>query len=116
MDPPEEGSDEHIAGFIMNKLYSHGCWQKRGKRPRKHHSITDIKKGYPKHFRGKFEKIINNLKKDDLLVIFSHGGDREHHICAILERDALVRGIELANQFRMSEILPLWDDELEEIL
>jgi len=116
MDTPDEGSDEHIAGFIMNKLYAHGCWQKRGKKPRKHHSITNVKKGYPKRYRGKFDKILSDLQKNELVNMFPHRGDKEHHVCAILERDVLERGIEIANQFRISEDLPLWDNELNEIL
>lgn len=110
------GTSEHIAGFIMSKLYHHGCWQKRGKPPRKHHSITNIKKGYPKSHRGKFTKILKQLQRKGLINMFPHTGNGEHHVCAILERDILPRGIEIANKWRVSEGLPPWSNEFDELL
>lgn len=100
----------------MNKLYFHGCWQKRGKPPKKHHSITNIKKSYPKSHLDRFEKVLKSLQKQGLINIFPHSGDRELHVCAILEGDVLVKGITIANRYRDAVGLPLWDHEFNELI
>jgi len=109
-------SHEHIAVFIMSKPYHHGCWQKRGSQPRKHHSLTNIKKGYPKSHRGKFEKTLKQLQKDGLINIFPHTGNGEPHVCAILEHDTLNKGIAIANKWRTAEGLPPWSNEFKELI
>ena len=56
----------------MNKCYEHHCWVKPGGQPKKHYNITNIKKGYDKTHWGKFQKNIDKLQKEDLLITFPH--------------------------------------------
>jgi len=98
----------------MNKCYEHHCWVKPRGRPRKHYSRTNIKKGYDKTHWGKFNKIIDELKKERVLYLFPHGD--ELHCCAILDNAAIIRGIEIANKFRVSEGLPEFPAALKELL
>ena len=112
---PKEGEDAHIRGFIMSKLYHMKCWVKPHGNPRRHHSLTNIKKGYPKHHRGsKFDKNLSRLAKERLIYIFPHG--TEHHCCAILDHEAIHQGIQIANQYRLAEGIPAWGNEFEELL
>ena len=48
--------------------------------------------------------------------MFPHSGDRELHVCAILEKDTLDEGIAIANRYRESVGLPLWDKEFNELV
>ena len=108
------GDDEHIQGFILSKLFSHGCWIKPGSQPGKHHSVTNIKKGYPKNYRGKFDKQLKRLRRRGLIHMFPHGD--ELHVCAILDDEVLEDSLSLCNMWRMAEGLPELDEELREIL
>jgi len=109
-----EGDDLHIQGFVISKLISRGCWVKLGGQPRKHISKTNVKKGYPKHHRGKFEKQLKILKQKGLIYMFPHGD--ELHVCAVLDDKILDRSLSLCNRWRKAEGLPELDEELREIL
>ena len=116
LSPLKRGDEAHIQGFILNKLYSLKAWVKPGGSPHRHHSITNIKKGYPKNHRGKFDKILKNMQKDGLLQLFPHSGNGELHVCAILMKDVIIMGLEIANKYRVCEGLPPLDVEFREVL
>lgn len=98
----------------MSKLITHGCCMHRGGAPQRHHSFTNMKKGYPKEHRGKFDKILKRLERDGLVYIFPHSG--ENHVSAIIDKDVIVRTLEVANRFRSAEKLPQWNREFKEDL
>ena len=116
MSDLERGSEEHIRGFILSKLYYHGRVTHRGGKIRGHHSITNIKKGYRKEHRGKFDKILRKLRNEGLLILFPHSGDRDLHVSAVIDDDAIEKGLEIANKFRIAEGLPPLNREFREIL
>ena len=109
------GDDEHIKGFIMNKVYSFRAWVKPGGRPHRHHSTINLQKGYPKHHRGKFNNLIKELNRNRLIHLFPHHGNGLH-ASALLSKQAVSEGIRLANGFRVSVGLPPWDESFREIL
>ncbi len=73
-------------------------------------------KSYPKAHLGDFEKTLKTLQKNGLLNMFPHSGDREPHVCAILEHDTLQEGIKTANRYREAVNLPPWDNEFNELV
>ena len=87
-----------------------------GEQPHRHHSMTNIKKGYDRTHWGKFRKIIKNLRSEGLLYIFPHKGDGEPHVCAILDDALIKKGIGIANIWRVAEGLIKFPKELEELL
>lgn len=111
----KRGSTEHIRGFLLNKLFNHGCVIRSGGQPRGHHSITNMKKGYPKEHRGKFEKILQKMKREGLLVLFPHSGDGELHVSAVIDDEIIEKSIEISNTYREAESLPPWNREFEEV-
>jgi len=116
MDLPQKGEDEHILGFILNKLYLGRYWVKPGKKPKKHTSVKNIPKSYPAEFRGKFSKNLNWLVKKGLVSRFPHSGDRERHVCAVLDPNAQEIGLPICNKYRLSVGLPELDDRFKEII
>ena len=116
MSDLKRGTKEHIRGFILSKLYYHGCVTRYGGKIRGHHSITNVKKGYRKDHRGKFDKILRKLKNEGLIILFPHSGDRDLHVSAVIDDDKIEKGLEIANKFRISEGLPPLNKELKEIL
>jgi len=111
-----EGDPEHIRGFILNKLYTLRCWVRPGGRPRGHISLSDLPKGYPKRFRGLFPKQVDILRRMGLVVTFPHAGDAEPHISAVLDPEALERGLEICNAYRESVGLPPLNRSLRELI
>lgn len=111
----QPGDSSHIQGFILTKLYCDGCWAHPGKRPKKHYSKTDLPKGYPKHFRGRFEKEIKALKKMHLIMEFPHSGDGELHYCAIRDDSLISVGLPICNSYRTAVALPPLDKEFKDI-
>ena len=107
----EEGHQTHIKGFIMYKLYW-GCYfAKPGKKHHgKHMNIKSLPKGYRNQHRGKFPKLIEDLRKEGLILVFPSCG--EHHVCAVLDSDLVDIGLQLANVYLQSVGLPLLPDKL----
>lgn len=105
------GDDIHIKGYIMNKLYIGRYLGKLGKKHHgKHTNIDNLPKGYPPEHRGKFKKLINQLKKANLIIIFPSCG--EEHTCAVLDPDALESGVKFANAYLISVGLPPLPEKL----
>lgn len=115
MSQSREGDDDHIRGFILNKLYIGHYWIKPRKRPRRHTSVKNIPKGYTLKYRGTFPGHIDWLRRNGLVTCFPHHGDSEHHICAILDDNTIDRGLEICNKYRLSVGLPDLDDQFREI-
>ena len=113
MDPTklEEGHPEHIKGFILNKLYVSGYFAKQGKKHHgKHTNVKNLPKGYPNKYRGSFSKIVKELKKAGLILVFPSTG--EYHVCAILDPNLVDVGLKLVNAYRLSVGLPTLPDKL----
>ena len=102
MSQPQEGDDDHIRGFILNKLYIGRYWAKPGKEPRRHTSVKNMPKGYPPKFRGDFKKNIEWLRRKGFVLCFPHSGDKEHHICAILDKSIIDEGLKICNGYRLA--------------
>ena len=110
----KKGDDRHIKGFILNKLYLGGYLCKLGKKHHgKHTSIRNLPKGYALKHRGKFSKIISELKRDGFIVVFPSVGEK--HVCAVLHPEKIESGLMIVNAFREAvELLPL-DKRFREI-
>ncbi len=75
---------EHIAGFILNKLYEMKLFGRTGNVSHgRHTSVDNLPKGYALKFRGIFPDVIKRLKKRKLIIIFPSNG--EYHVCANLD-------------------------------
>jgi hypothetical protein len=101
----KEGDERHIKGFVLNKLYLGGYYGK------KHIDVDDIPKGYPLEHRGKFSKLVNELKKEGFINVFPHGSKKKAY--AIWESIDL--GLTLCNAFRESVNLPPLNKKFREI-
>jgi len=111
----EEGQDNHIKGFILNKLYLGGYFCKRGRKHHgKHTSVKNLPKGYPSAHRGNFRKIIKEMRRSGLIMVFPSGSDK--HVCVSRNPDKINDGIRLCNEYRESVDLPPLDKEFHEIL
>ena len=112
--PPAVGDDEHIKGFILNKLYEGHYFGRSGaRRHGRHTSVDNLPKGYEPKFRGKFPRIVGEMKKGstELIIVFpSTGGE---HVCANL--DQVERGLEICNRYRQSVGLHLLDRSFREV-
>lgn len=103
----KEGDPEHVRGYILYKLYWYlHSWVIPGKDPKRHYPLTDMKKGYPKQWWGRFDKEFKELRREGLVHIFSHIGGGEDHICAVKAEDAVVRGLVCINKYLASEKMP----------
>jgi len=105
---PKEGDDQHIRGFILNKLYLGGYFGK------KHTDVDNMPKGYPPEYRGKFPKIIKELKRDGYVTVFPHGSEK--HIFAISSSEKIDSGILICNTYRESVGLPPLNKKFREII
>jgi hypothetical protein len=76
------GDDNHIKGFILNKLFILRCFSREGKH-NKHIPEQNVPKNYDRKFRGKFKKNIKELKKEGIIYRFraKTGRDTSYHIC-----------------------------------
>jgi hypothetical protein len=103
-----------IAGFILNKLYLGHYFAKPGNfKHGRHTEVDNMPKGYdPKH-HGQFKKIINDLKKQGLVLVFK--STKSEHICAILTDEAVGRGLKLCNKYRNLVALPELDKQFKEL-
>ncbi|HUS88507.1 MAG TPA: hypothetical protein VMW91_03910 [Desulfosporosinus sp.] len=111
----EEGQETHIKGFIMNKLYLGGFFAGKGKKHHgKHTSVKNLPKGYPPKYRHRFSRVVKDLKKAGLIIIFPSCG--ENHVCAVLDPELVDIGLQIANAFRQSAGLPLLPDKLTKAL
>lgn len=110
----KEGDDDHIKGFIINKLYLDGCWIRPGGKHGKHTSIDNLPKGYSPRYRGKFKGIIKELKKEGLICPYP--STKEEHICAVLNPALIDVGLRLCNAYRKAVGLPPLDQGFREIL
>ena len=114
MSLPKIGDDAHIRGFILTKLYFSRLWVKPGNNPRGHTSISNIPKGYPPKYRGEFKKNIDWLRRKGLVVRFPHSGDSEQHICAVLDKSIIEKGLEICNKYLQSVGRPPLNNQLKE--
>ena len=111
----KEGDDDHIKGFILNKLYLMGLLGRLSTGVHNRHtSIDNLPKGYPPKHRKKFPKIIKEMKRqtEQLIIVFPSTG--EEHVCANLDR--VNRGLELCNKYRQSVGLPQLDRQFREVI
>lgn len=106
--------DDIIAGFILNKLYLGHYFAKPGNfKHGRHTEVDNMPKGYNSKHRGAFKKVINDLKKQGLVLVFKSTGSE--HICAILTNEAVERGLKLCNAYRkLVELQPL-DRQFKEL-
>jgi len=111
--PMTEGDDDHIRGFILHKLCVLGCYSRSG-RHSKHIPKRHLASGYSKKYRGKFDKIIKDLKKRGVILIFRArtGRDTEDHVC--LEFTRLEECRSIINAYRKSVGLHSLNERFEE--
>ncbi len=103
-----------IAGFILNKLYLGHYFAKPGNlKHGKHTEVDNMPKGYDTKQRGKFKRVIDDLKKQGLVLVFKSTGSE--HICAILTNEAIERGLKLCNAYRKLVELPPLDRQFKEL-
>jgi len=117
MDPVkiEEGQETHIKGFIMNKLYIGGFFSKKGKKHHgKHTNVKNLPKGYPPKYRGNFSRVVKDLRRAGLIIVFPSCG--ENHVCAVLDPELVDIGINFVNAYRQSVGLPLLNERLVKAL
>ena len=111
----EEGQDIHIKGFVLNKLYIGGFFSKKGKKHHgKHTNVKNLPKGYPPRYRGNFSRVVKDLKKAGLIIVFPSCG--EDHVCAVLDPELVDIGINFTNAYRQSVGLPLLNERLVKAL
>lgn len=109
------GDDDHIKGFILNKLYSMGFWGRLSTGVHNRHtSIDNLPKGYPPKYRKKFPKIISKMKRpaEQLIIVFP--STEEDHVCANL--DQVERGLVLCNKYREAVGLPPLNRQFKEAI
>ena len=111
----EEGQETHIKGFILNKLYIGGFFSKKGKKHHgKHTNVKNLPKGYPPKYRGDFSRIVKDLRRAGLIIVFPSCG--ESHVCAVLDPELVAIGIKFVNAYRQSVGLPLLTERLVKAL
>jgi hypothetical protein len=111
----KEGDDDHIRGFILNKLYTLGLWGRRSSGVHHGHTNVDnLRKGYPQKYRDKFPKIIKRMKSNaqQLIMVFPSTG--EEHVCANL--DQVEQGLILCNKYREAVGLPPLNEQFKEVM
>ena len=103
-----------IAGFILNKLYLGHYFAKPGNiRHGRHTDVDNMPKGYDPKYKGNFKRIIRNLEKSGLVVVFPSAGSK--HICAILTNEAITTGLKYCNAYRKLVSLPPLDRKFGEL-
>lgn len=103
-----------IAGFILNKLYlGHYFARPNNLRHGRHTDVDNMPKGYDPKYKGSFKKVIRNLEKSGLVVVFPSAGSR--HICAILTNEAITNGLRYCNAHRKLVSLPSLDRNFKEL-
>lgn len=112
----QPGDPKHIQGFILNKLYTLRLWVKPGGRPHGHTSLSNLPKGYPKRFRGRFSAQVRALRRMGFIITFPHSGDRELHVSAVLDDEAVERGLGICNAYRHAVGLPPLGRSFREIV
>jgi len=110
----KEGDARHIKGFILNKLYLGGYFSRGKKHHGKHTDVDNLPKGYPIEHRGKFAKIVKELKRGGFIIIFPSGGAR--HVCAFLESKTIEVGLVFCNAWREAVGLFPLDKKFREIV
>ncbi len=115
MHLPLEGDDDHVRGYILNKLYIGRYWVKPRKQPKRHTSELNLPKSYSPEHRGKFPGNIDWLVRERLIYRFPHSGDSKQHVCAILDPSTTEKGLSICNRFRLSVGLPELDSRFREI-
>ena len=112
---PQEGKDYHIKGFILNKLCIGGYFCKTGRKHHgKHMSTDDLPKGYPIEHRGKFPKIIKELKRSGLITIFP--AKYGEQVCVSSNPQKLDECLHLINLYRKAVELPPLDRRFREVI
>lgn len=109
----KEGDDDHIRGFILNKLITLNRFGRRSTGIHHGHTETDnLSKGYSLIYRDRFPRIINAMKsnREQLIMVFSSTG--KDHVCANL--DQIEHGLVLCNMYRVAVGLPLLDRRFRE--
>lgn len=90
--------ERFAAGFVLNKLYNLRLFARRGNITHgKHTELANMPKGYPPEGRGEILPACRRMNGKHILIFKSTGED---HVCALLEEDALVAGLELCNHYR----------------
>ena len=109
------GEDEKFAaGFILNKLYNLRLFARRGNTAHgKHTELANMSKGYPPERRGEISPVCRRMNGRQILIFKSTGED---HVCALLEEDALVAGLELCNHYRKRVGLRPLDRSFKEVI
>lgn len=103
-----------IAGFVLNKLYlGHYFARPHNVRHGRHTDIDNMPKGYDPKYKGNFRRVIRNLEKSGLVVVFPSAGSK--HICAILTNEAIVIGLKYCNAYRKLVSLPPLDKKFAEL-
>jgi len=113
--PLKEGDDDHIRGFILNKLYMLGLLGRASTgRHLGHTSVDNLPKGYSPKYRGRFPRVVDRMRRpaEQLIIVFPSAG--EEHVCANL--DQVDRGLELCNGYRESVGLPPLDRRFRELV
>ncbi len=107
MIPPVRFSDkeeEVAAGFVLNKLYTLKCFARRNNlRHGRHTELKNMQKGYPPDKRGYVNSACQRMKNRFVLIFRSTGED---HICALIEEEAIAKGLGLCNMYRSTVGLP----------
>jgi hypothetical protein len=109
--PLAKGDLEHIKGFIVNKLYSHGCWISVKGSTGKHLKETDLPKGYERGKLKFFPKAVKELRNERIIEDYPSPGDGKPHYRAIKSKEAIQRGLVYRNKWAMTEKLPIWKIE-----
>lgn len=102
-----KGDLAHIKGFIVNKLYYHGCWVGRDGNQIKHHTETNLKSGYEKGKLKHWSRALKQLVSEGIISQVPHMGG-ELHVSAYHTREAIERGLRYRNAFAEAERLPQW--------
>ena len=106
--------DAIIAGFILNKLYlGHYFARPNNLKHGRHTDVDNMPKGYDPKYKGNFKKVIHNLEKSGLVIVFSSAGSK--HIYAILSNEAITIGLQYCNAFRNLVSLPPLDKDFKEL-
>ena len=103
-----------LAGFMLNKLYlGHYFARPNNLTHGRHTDVDNMPKGYDPKNKGNFKKVIRNLEKAGLVVVFPSAGSK--HICAILTNEAITIGLRYCNAYRKLVSLHSLDKEFKEL-
>ena len=98
--------EKHLAGFILNKLWTNQYWCGEGRRQHLGHtSKTNLPKGLPRSDAGAVQDVADKLIKLGFICKVPATGDI--HVCASRAPEKITEGLVVVNEYRVTVGLSL---------